>query len=134
MSTFKSLIILTLSLFATTVFANDISQQALLEALKTPKHNILVLDVRSVEEYNNGHLANAVNISHNTVAEKLSQLAQYKNNTVVVYCRSGRRAGIAENILIENGFTKVRHLEGDMNGWLAAKLPVVINNTHSNNK
>ena len=134
MSTLKSLIMLTFSLFATAVFADDISQQALLKALNTPKNNIVILDVRSVEEYNNGHLANAINISHNTVADKLNQLEQYKDNTVVVYCRSGRRAGFAENILTENGFTKVRHLDGDMNGWLEANLPVVINNIHSNNK
>jgi rhodanese-related sulfurtransferase len=130
----KSFIVLAFSLFATTVFASEasqISQHELLTALQVPKHNIVVLDVRSAEEYENGHLADAINVSHNTIAEKLNQLSQYKNSTVVVYCRSGRRAGIAIHILAENGFTNILHLTGDMNGWLEAELPVVTSkNTH----
>ncbi len=128
MFTFKNLIILAFSLFSTALFASEtpqISQQELLTALKAPSHNIVVLDVRSGEEYKNGHLVDAINISHNTIAEKLELLSQYKNSTLVVYCRSGRRAGVAEHILTENGFKNLRHLTGDMNGWLKAGLPVV---------
>ncbi|PHR83512.1 MAG: hypothetical protein COA59_11875 [Colwellia sp.] len=124
----KNLLILVMSLFTTAVFASEIpqiSQQELLTALKAPNHNIVVLDVRSAEEYENGHLVDAINISHNTVADKLNLLSQYKNSTLVVYCRSGRRAGFAENILTENGFKNLRHLTGDMNGWLEAELPIV---------
>jgi rhodanese-related sulfurtransferase len=124
MSVIKNLIILAFSLFTTAVFAGEISQQELLSALKAPEHNIVLLDVRSAEEYGDGHLVGAINVSHNTVADKLNQLSQYKNNTVVVYCRSGRRAAFAENILAENGFKNLRHLTGDMNGWLEAKLPI----------
>ena len=125
MSVIKNLIILAFSLFTTAVFAGEISQQELLSTLKAPEHNIVLLDVRSAEEYGDGHLVGAINVSHNTVADKLNQLSQYKNNTVVVYCRSGRRAAFAENILAENGFKNLRHLTGDMNGWLDAKLPIV---------
>jgi len=119
---------LALSFFAATVFAGEtpqISQQALLEALKAPSNDVVLLDVRSEEEYNHGHVAGAINISHKDIEEKIAELSQYKNNTVVVYCRSGRRAGIAENVLADNGFGKILHLTGDMNGWLEAKLPVV---------
>ena len=128
MFTIKNLIALVCSLFSTAIFASEtpqISQQALLTALKAPHHNIIVLDVRTAEEYNNGHIENAINVSHNTVTDKLNQLSQYKDNTVVVHCRSGYRAGIAEQILTENGFKNLRHLTGDMNGWLEAKLPIV---------
>ena len=122
------LIALAFSIFTTAVLAGEtqqMSQQELLEALKVANNNIVLLDVRSEDEYNHGHVAGAINISHNAVEENLKQLAQYKNSTVVVYCRSGRRAGIAENILSENGFSNLHHLTGDMNGWLEAKLPVV---------
>lgn len=124
----KSLIFLVLSLFTVFSFAGEtvkISQQDLLATLNKGTDNIVVLDVRSVGEYSHGHIAGAINVSHDTVKENLSQLSQYKDSTVVVYCRSGRRAGIAEHILAENGFSDVRHLTGDMNGWLEAKLPVV---------
>ena len=134
MFAFKNIIILALSLFATAVFAGEtpqISQQELLSALKAPGHNIVVLDVRSAEEYEDGHLVGAINVSHDTVADKLNQLSQYKNSTVVVYCRSGRRAAFAENILSENNFKNLRHLTGDMNDWLEAKLPIIISkNNH----
>jgi len=129
----KNFISLAFSLFASVVFSGvafasetpQISQHELLTALKTPNHNIVILDVRSPEEYENGHLVNAINVSHNTVAAKLDKLSQYENNTVVVYCRSGRRAAFAEQVLTKNNFRNLRHLTGDMNGWLAAKLPVV---------
>ena len=128
MFTIKNLTTLLFSLFASAAFASEtppISQQELLTALKAPNHNIVLLDVRSAKEYENGHLVDAINVSHNTVAEKLSQLSQYKNSTVVVHCRSGRRAAFAEDVLIKNGFNNIRHLTGDMNGWLDAKLPIV---------
>jgi len=124
----KNLIILVTSLFATVIYASEtpqISQQELLTALKVPNHNIVVLDVRSAEEYENGHLVGAINVSHDTIADRLNQLSRYKNSTVVVYCRSGRRADFAENILTNNGFKNLRHLTGDMNGWLEARLPIV---------
>ena len=127
---FKIIQIITLafSLIAASVFAGEtprISQQQLLTALQAPNHNIVVLDVRTEEEYNEGHVAGAVNVSHDTVKDNLAQLTQYKNSTVVVYCRSGRRAAFAENILSTNGFNDLRHLTGDMNAWVEAKLPVV---------
>ncbi len=128
MFTIKNLIMLAFSFFSTVVFAGEtpqISQQELLTALKAPNHNIVVLDVRSLDEYNNGHLVDAINVSHNTVAAKLNKLSQYKNSTVVVHCRSGRRAEFAENILSENVFKDLSHLTGDINGWLDAKLPIV---------
>jgi rhodanese-related sulfurtransferase len=124
----KKLITLALGLFSTVLFASEtpeIPQQDLLNALKAPDHNIIVLDVRTAEEYNNGHIANAINFSHNTIAEKLDLLSQYKDKKVVLYCRSGYRAGIAGSVLSKNGFTNLHHLTGDMNGWLEAELPVV---------
>lgn len=124
------LFVLAVSIFASSVFAGEtteISQQELLGALKTPNNNIVLLDVRSHEEYSEGHVAGAINISHNTVEDNLNKLSQYKENTIVIYCRSGRRAGVAANILEANGFTNLRHLTGDMNGWLEAELPVVSN-------
>ena len=73
----KSLLTLVLSLFTVAVFASDtpeISQQDLLAALNKGANNVVVLDVRSKDEYNNGHIAGAINMSHDTVEENLSQL------------------------------------------------------------
>ncbi|MDO6486567.1 rhodanese-like domain-containing protein [Colwellia sp. 6_MG-2023] len=119
---------LTLSLFTTAVLASEapqISQQSLLAALNSPQNSIVLLDVRTEAEYNAGHVAGAINISHDTIEENLAQLAQHKNSNIVIYCRSGRRTAIAIDVLAKNGFSNLQHLTGDMNGWLEAKLPVV---------
>lgn len=125
----KSILALVLSLFTSVVFASDtlqISQQELLSALDKGSENMMILDVRSREEYNEGHISGAVNVSYDNIEAELGQLTKHQKNRVVVYCRSGRRAGIAEQVLVKNGFTDLRHLTGDMNGWQAAKLPVVV--------
>lgn len=120
---------LTLSLFTTAVLASEapqISQQNLLEVLKTPNNNIVLIDVRTEAEYNAGHVAGAINMSHDTIEENIAFLEQYKSSEIVVYCRSGRRTAIAIDVLAKNGFSNLQHLTGDMNGWLEAKLPVII--------
>lgn len=91
-------------------------------APSAPKFTLL--DVRSSEEYQSGHINGAVNFSHSQLTDNLSFLTQDKDEMIVVYCRSGRRAGIAEQILKDNGYTNVRHLAGDMKGWEESKLPV----------
>lgn len=116
------------STIASLVFAGqtaEMSQVQLIKHLSTPASEVVVLDVRSKKEFDQGHIEGAINISHDQVKENLAKLTQYKDKTVVVYCRSGRRAGVAETILAENGFNKLRHLTGDMNAWQAAKLPTV---------
>jgi rhodanese-related sulfurtransferase len=128
---FKLIKVFTLafSLITTTLIAGEvpeISQQQLLEALTASNNNIVLLDVRSKDEYNEGHVAGAINISHNEIKDNIALLTQYKKSKVVVYCRSGRRAAFAQNILSENGFTNLHHLTGDMNAWTNADLPVVV--------
>lgn len=120
---------LLVTLFSFTAAAEKtptISQIELVELLSQPDNTTyVVLDVRTPREFNVGHIEGAINVSHNTITENLAMLEQYKDKTVVVHCRSGMRARSAEKVLKKNGFTNLRHLEGDMLGWLKAKLPVV---------
>jgi len=98
------------------------SQEALLEhQAKHPRH-LFVLDVRSPEEFKEGHVPGAVNIPYDQMASRLSEVP--KDKDVVLYCRSGRRAGIAAEVLQANGYTRLSHLEGDMNAWLEKGRPV----------
>ena len=78
----------------------------------------LILDVRTPEEYRDGHVPGAVNLPHDQIVDRLSELEAHRDRDVVVYCRSGRRAGVAADHLSEAGF-RVLHLDGDMNGWRA---------------
>ena len=127
-------IILLAAFIAIFTFSTEVSAQqirptltqaqllSLQSAGKAP--NYILLDVRSAEEYQQGHIANAINISHSALTDNLSKLGKNKDDMIIVYCRSGRRAGIAEALLREQGFTNVKHLAGDMNGWQAKHLPI----------
>ncbi|MEE9207000.1 MAG: rhodanese-like domain-containing protein [Gemmatimonadota bacterium] len=83
-----------------------------------------VLDVRTPAEYAEGHIAGAVNIPHTELADRLSELEFETSEEIVVYCRTGRRARVAEAILAEAGYTGVRDLQGHIQGWRAAELPL----------
>ncbi|WP_146908204.1 rhodanese-like domain-containing protein [Arenimonas daejeonensis] len=81
----------------------------------------IILDVRSQAEYDAGHVPGAVLIPHDQLAARLSELD--RDRWVLVYCKSGRRAGIAERILAQDGFD-VRQIEGSWLRWQAEDLPV----------
>ena len=83
----------------------------------------MILDVRTAAEFAEGHVPGAVNISHDELAERLAEIESARHAGLIVYCRSGRRAGIAEQLLLEQGFANVQHLEGDMNAWNEANRP-----------
>lgn len=94
----------------------EISQAELAQLIKTNRAG-LVLDVRSAEEYAEGHIPGAVNIPHDQLGIRLSEIGTHWDKDVVLYCRSGKRAGVAAGILQSAGFSKLRHLTGDMLGW-----------------
>jgi len=98
----------------------EISQQNL---LSNPPQGALILDVRTPGEYSQGHVPNAVNISHNELASRLSELHSPSDRPIVVYCKSGGRARMAAKVLRHAGYTDILHLSGDMDGWKAAGLP-----------
>jgi phage shock protein E len=83
----------------------------------------LFLDVRSVEEFETGHIEGAVNIPHDQVASRIDELVPQRDSAIVVYCERGGRAAAAAAILEAEQFTSVQHMDGDMAGWRAAGLP-----------
>ncbi|WP_414828336.1 rhodanese-like domain-containing protein [Alteromonas sp. H39] len=84
----------------------------------------LLIDVRSKEEYNQGHIPGAVNMPHDQIQSYLDELDGWQDKPVIVYCRSGRRAQLAMKVLEDLKFTSLRSLEGDMLGWSESGLPV----------
>lgn len=85
----------------------------------------LILDVRSPEEYKAGHLIGATLIPFKEISDRIAELGDDKSREIVVYCQSGRRAGIAEKTLRKAGFTNVLHLKGDWGQWSAEKRPFI---------
>lgn len=68
------------------------------------KPGSLVIDVRTAQEYQQGHLTNAVNIPYDEIKGKIAGYAKDKKETIVLYCRSGRRSGIALQTLKSQGY------------------------------
>ena len=67
--------------------------------------NVTLLDVRTIEEYKEGHLRDATLIPVHALADNLGMLKQDKNKKIIVYCRTGNRSVSASRILEKNGFT-----------------------------
>jgi phage shock protein E len=101
-----------------------ISQAELQARLDKKDPDVVVLDVRTPEEFAAGHVPGARNVSHDQLAAKLPELGELKDKQVVLYCRSGRRTLLAQEILRKAGFTNLRHLEGDYLAWEAAQRPI----------
>ena len=78
----------------------------------------IVVDVRSLEEYNEGHIPNAISIPLETIENEAEAKLKNKDDLILVYCRSGRRSREAALRLIEKGYTNVIDFGGiqDWNG------------------
>lgn len=87
--------------------------------------NGIVLDVRTIGEYTEGHLANAINIDWNGNSFDAEVKKLDKNKPLFVYCKVGGRSASAADRLRALGFTQVYELSGGILAWEAAKLPVV---------
>jgi rhodanese-related sulfurtransferase len=86
---------------------------------------VIILDVRTPEEFNAGHIANAININIADSNFSSEVLKLDKNATVAVYCRSANRSAVATNEMAELGFTDMYDMQGGIIDWEAAGGPVV---------
>lgn len=85
---------------------------------------IVRLDVRTAEEYADGHITNTINIDVlKDDFEKKAKATLPKDKVIAVNCRSGKRSKNAARILVKNGF-KVIELDAGYNDWLAKGMPV----------
>ena len=89
--------------------------QAFAEAAGKP--GVVVLDVRSPEEFAAGHLPGAVNINVEDSGFADAIAALEKGATYAVYCQSGRRSGIATSQMEQAGFTSLFDLQGGVQSW-----------------
>ena len=101
-----------------------LSAQRLAERVQSGDAPALILDTRTPEEFAAGHVPGARLVPHDAIAAALEELAPYRKREIVLYCRSGRRSGLAETELRAHGFTNLTQLEGSWLAWQAAQLPV----------
>ena len=88
-------------------------------------NDILLVDVRTPNEFNSGHIENAINVDFKSsdFAEKVQKLDTTK--TLVIYCRSGRRSGMGTPEFEKAGFKKVYDLKGGVLNWQKNDLKLV---------
>lgn len=72
----------------------------------------VILDVRTREEFEQGHIEKAVLIPYTDIEDKIESIVPDKEATLLVYCRSGRRSAIAAGKLAEMGYVKVYDFGG----------------------
>lgn len=83
-----------------------------------------LLDVRTPAEFESAHIPGAYNVPLDTLREHREELRNHLDEEVVLVCRSGQRAGQAEQALAAAGLPGLRILEGGMVGWEQAGAPV----------
>ena len=84
----------------------------------------VVLDVRTSEEFAQGHIPGAININHGELPNRMAELPDAKSEEIVVYDDAGRGAArLAEETLHGNGYSNVLILTGHWQQWQAAGLP-----------
>ncbi|GEP45403.1 rhodanese-like domain-containing protein [Brevifollis gellanilyticus] len=122
----KHLLLTLLSLLPAVLFAVD--KVAHVEADEAAKliadGKVTVVDVRTAEEFKEGHIKGAKNIdvTENDFAQKLGELD--KSKPVLVHCQAGGRSTRSLLSFEKLGFTQVYHLDGGFNGWTKAGKPL----------
>jgi len=102
---------------------NDIEIDEFEKKMASEKY--LLVDVRTAEEFSEGHIVDAINIDY--LFENFSvEIQQLDLETpVLLYCRSGNRSSKAMKIMKELGFKEVYNLEGGIKGWILENNPVI---------
>ncbi len=101
---------------------NDVD---IVEALQLINHkNALVLDVREESEYQSGHILNAKWIPLGKLMDRTGELERYREQSIVVVCRSGNRSASACSLLGKKGFAQAVNLAGGVMAWQKSNLPL----------
>lgn len=116
--TMKKLILLLLAVMLLTACGQNkeaayvsITAEEAKEIMDT-EEGYIILDVRTLEEYNKGHIPGAIVISHDEIAERAEGMLPDKDQLLLVYCRSGRRSKLAAEALVELGYTNIKEFGG----------------------
>jgi phage shock protein E len=94
------------------IAVNMVKKKSMEKLFALPPGEILVIDVRSNQEFDTGHFSTAINIPHDQIGNQINKLEPYKKKTILLYCHSGNRAAAAEKILLKNGFVNVVNAGG----------------------
>ena len=90
-----------------------------LDDLKIKRNNgAIIIDVRSSQEYEEGHLENAINIPYYEIKNKINKISNNKEKEIVLYCEAGTRSKKAYKILKRLQYQNVYSLHGGIEKWI----------------
>ncbi len=78
---------------------------------------VTILDVRTPQEFEDGHIRNARLIPGAEINDRIAEIVSLKDRPIMVYCRAGSRSSAAAAILKKQGFTKITNLTGGISAW-----------------
>jgi rhodanese-related sulfurtransferase len=112
---------------ANTAVLTEIDVQSAHDLIRKNQDNpdFIIIDVRTATEFNNGHLAGAINIDFYSPDFKSSIDRLARNKEYLIYCLTGIRGAAAIRIMIDLGFNTVHNLSGGITQWMAAGYPTV---------
>ena len=120
-----ALLAATLAFAAAAAGPATIEPKSLNDRIAWADRSLVVLDVRTPEEFAAGHVPGAINIPHTELAARVAELEGARDSDIVIYCRTGKRAAEALDVLEKSGFKRLLHLEGDYTRWTGDHFPVV---------
>ncbi|KMT64531.1 rhodanese-like domain-containing protein [Catenovulum maritimum] len=111
-----------------TIFQSKFSKFTKINAqqltIKVNREDAVVLDIRAAADFNKGHIAGAINLTPEQAASGHKNLEKNKSKPIIVVCQAGMTATKTANQLVDAGYEQVDVLDGGMNSWSGANLPV----------
>ena len=92
------------------VYVNITAEEA--KQIMDSQEGYIILDVRTQEEYDQGHIPGAILLSNTEIQAKAEEVLTDKDQLILVYCRSGRRSKLAAEALVELGYTNIKEFGG----------------------
>ena len=89
------------------------------------RRNAVVVDLRSAADFATGHLPSARHVEFAELQAKVGQLVKNKNNPVLLVCQTGQQSNKAVRVVQDAGYAEVHVLQGGLNAWQQAGMPVV---------
>ena len=107
---------------STTISFGDVTVEEA-KSLVESNVSLIIVDVRTREEYDSGHIEGAILIPVSELEGRITELS--KEEELLIYCRTGNRSSNSVNILKANGYTKIFHMNDGIIAWIQAGYPTV---------
>lgn len=94
------------------------------EAIRLANQGAVYLDVRTDDEYKQGHILDSQHIPLGLLSGRANELEDLKDKPLIIYCRTGARSSQAGSVLKKLGFIDLYHIQGGISAWMQGNLPV----------